>query len=79
MKQKFCKDCESAKSRGEVLPDGRGVSIAVCLKYGDPVTAEPLPCKIARTQEFFCGIEGRGYSKKKEEDPPPKNSLVLVE
>lgn len=64
---KHCKDCDFYKPLAVQVSPQHAQMMPHCTheEASDPVTGEPLPCQVARTNPNFCGITGK-YFKLKE-------------
>lgn len=68
---KHCINCQFEGKQVGQLPNGQLQTMIFCKneECSDPVTGDPLPAQVARSNPAFCSITAK-YFKQKEQDPP---------
>lgn len=78
---KTCVTCKWHEIATVPLQDGQWGRFPACNnveKVCDPVTGQKLVCESARSNEFFCGLEGKHWEEKEKEEEDKQTSLVLT-
>jgi len=80
---RHCINCDYMQKETAQDPRSGQMYVQMYCKYSectDPVTADPIPCSIARKEESFCGFRAKFYKKAEPvsiEDPPQSNLIMM--
>ena len=77
MSNKYCINCQHHKKE-YIQQNGRAGAVVVCFHgdFRDPVTGEAMPCQVIRSNEHWCGLNGKGYTPIPKE--PEKPHLIVT-
>ena len=77
---KPCVTCEFSNRQVMTAPNGQPMVAFACLQpdLGDPITGEPLPCQICRSNAEFCGIKGKMWKQKQAKPIEDKKVIQLI-
>lgn len=76
---KHCVKCKFFSEEMIKHPSGQLVTAYICKhdENTDPVTAEPVPCALARREQIFCGHQAKHYKEAPEKPKQEENNNVI--
>lgn len=76
---KICLNCQFAEMT--TIDTDRGPQRVLACHFEecrDPITGVPLPLTTARTNDVFCGVKGRYFKLKKEEEKKEESKVIQL-